>query len=82
MEYRVLIILMKNLWRGDHHCCVDQVGISYAHNGWRDASSVLSVVEQGKRDKHADVCRSHGCEFSPFGFLVLSTFGPAARDLL
>ena len=69
-------------WRGDHHCCVDLVGVSPARNGWRDASSVLSVVEQGKRDKHEAVCRSHGFDFSPFGFSVFGSFGPAARDLL
>ena len=69
-------------WRGDHHCCVDLVGVSPARNGWRDATSVLSVVEQGKRDKHADVCRSHGFDFVPFGFSVFGSFGPEAQELL
>ena len=32
----------------------------------------MSFVEQGKRDKHASTCRSHGFNFIPFGF---STFG-------
>ena len=58
------------------------MGVSPARNGWRDASSVLSVVEQGKRDKHAVVCRSHGIDFSPIGISVFGPFGPAARDLL
>ena len=43
-------------WCGDHHCCVDLVGVSPVRNGWRNATSALSAVEQGKRDKHETIC--------------------------
>ena len=69
-------------WRGDSHCCVDLVGVSPARGGWRDAASALLSVEQGKRDKHAHICRSHGFDFIPFGFSSLGSFGPAAEALL
>ena len=69
-------------WRGDSHCCVDLVGVSPARSGWRDAASALSSVEQGKRDKHASTCRSHGFDFIPFGFSTFGSFGPEAEALL
>ena len=69
-------------WRDDRHCCVDLVGVCPARGGWRDAVSVLSVVEQAKRDKHVDTCASHRFDFVPFGFSVLGSFGPAAQELL
>ena len=69
-------------WRGDRHCCVDLVGVSPARMGWRDATSALFSVEQGKSDKHARSCISHGFDFSPFGFSTFGSFGPAAEELL
>ena len=69
-------------WRGDHHCCVDLVGVSPAHNGRRDATSALSVVGQGNRDKHASICHSHGFDFVPFGSSVFGSFGREAQELL
>ena len=69
-------------WRGDHRCSVDLVGVSPARNGWKDSTTALSSVEQGKRDKHASLCRSHGFEFIPFGFLVFGSFGPEAQAFL
>ena len=58
------------------------VGVSPARGGWRDAASALPSVEQGKRDKHAHICKSHGFDFIPFGFSSLGSFGPAAEELL
>ena len=69
-------------WRGDHHCCVDLVGVSPARNGWRDAVSTLSSVEQGNRDKHVSVCRSQGFDFIPFGFSLFGSFGPEVKVFL
>ena len=53
-----------------------------ARGGWRDAVSVLSVVEQAKRDKHTDTCASHRFDFVPFSFSVFGSFGPATHELL
>ena len=50
--------------------------------GWRDAVSALAAVEQAKCDKHSEVCASHGFDFTPFGFSVFGSFGPAAQELL
>ena len=58
-----------------NHCCVDLVGMCPACNGWRDATSAFTAVEQGKRDKHETV-------FVPFGFSVFGSFGPAAQEFL
>ena len=69
-------------WRGDHHCCVDLVGVSPARGGWRDAASALATVEQAKREKHTQTCASHRFDFLPFGFSVFGPFGPAAKELL
>ena len=55
---------------------------SPARSSWRDAASALSSVEQGKRDKHASTCRSHGFDFIPFGFSTFGSFGPEAEALL
>ena len=74
--------ILLYVWLGDHHCCVDLVGVSSARNGWRDAASALMIVEQGKREKHACVCRSHGFDFIPFGFLVFGSLGPEAHGFL
>ena len=69
-------------WRDDHHCCVDLVGVSPARNGWRDAPSALSAVQQGKQDKHVSVCRSNGSDFIPFGFSVFRSFCSEAQVFL
>ena len=69
-------------WREDRHCCVDLVGVSPARGGWRDADSAAAVVEQAKRDMHSEECARHGFDLVPFGFFVLSSFGPAAQELL
>ena len=61
---------------------MDLVGVSPARGGWKDAASALTSVEQGKRDKHARTCRSHGFDFIPFGFSSLGSFGPEAEELL
>ena len=45
-------------------------------------ASTLAFVEQGKREKHACTCRSHGFDFIPFDFSSLGSFGPAAEELL
>ena len=58
------------------------VGVSSARNGWRDASGALPAIEQGKRDKHASACRSHGFDVPPFSFSVFGSFGPLAQELL
>ena len=39
------------------------------------------VFKQAKQDKHAQTCAGH-LDFLPFGFPVLSSFGPAADELL
>ena len=36
-------------WRGDHHYCVDLIGVSPARGDWWDAASALTSVEQSKR---------------------------------
>ena len=69
-------------WQGSRHRCVDLVGVSPAQGGWRGAASAVSSVEQGKVDKHAATCMSHGYDFSPFGFSTFGSFGPAAEELL
>ena len=74
--------VLLSVWGGDHHCCVDVVGVSPARNGWRDAPSTLSAVEQGKWDKRASVCRSHGFYFIEFSFSVFGSFGPEVQELL
>ena len=68
--------------RDDRQCCVDLVGVSLARGGWRDAVSALAIIEQVKRDKHAQTCASHRFDFLPFGLSVLGSFGPAAQELL
>ena len=50
--------------------------------GLRDATTALRSVEQGKSDKHARLCISHGLDFSPFGFSTFRSFGLAAEELL
>ena len=47
-----------------------------------DVAFALAYVEQGKRDKHARTCRSHGFDFISFGFSSRSSFGPEAEELL
>ena len=69
-------------WCGDFHCCADLVGLSPACGGWRDAAFALVSVEQGKREKHAHTCLTHGFDFNSFGFSSLGSFGPAAEELL
>ena len=69
-------------WRGDRHCCVDLVGVSPPHGGYRNAVYALAVVEQAKRDKHTETCASHRFDFMPFGFSVFGSFGLAAQELL
>ena len=61
-------------WRGDSYCCVDLLGVSPARSSWRDAASGLTSIEQGKRDKHSAICRSHDFDFIPFGFSTLRSF--------
>ena len=56
--------------RDDSQC------VSCARSGSRDAASVVSSVEQGKRDKHASTCRYHGFDFIPFGFSTVGSFSP------
>ena len=65
-------------WRDDRHCCVDLVGVCQARGGWRDAVSVLSVVEQAKLDKHTDTCAGHRFDFVFFGFSVFYLFRPCS----
>ena len=69
-------------WHGDRHYCIDLVGVSPVRGGWHDAVSALASVEQAKRDKHTETCASHRLDFQPFGFSVLSSFGPGAQELL
>ena len=49
--------------------------------GWQDATSALRSVEQGKSDKHAQSCISHGFDFSPFEFSTFESFGHATEEL-
>ena len=48
--------ILRYAWCGYRHSCVDLVGMSPARVGWRDATSALFSVEQGKSYKYA---RSH-----------------------
>ena len=56
--------------------------MSSARMGRRDATSTLFSVEQGKSDKYARSCISHGFDFSPFGFSTFGSVGPATEELL
>ena len=69
-------------WRGDHQCYVDLVGVSPARNGWRDATSVLPIFEEGNWDEHECACRSHGFNVIPLDFSVFGSFGLKAQELL
>ena len=40
----------------------------------------ISTVELEKQGKHASICRSHGFDFSPIGFLVLGSLRPAVGE--
>ena len=69
-------------WRGDSHCYVALVSVSPGRGGWRDGVSTLLSIQQGKRDKHAYTCESHGMGFIPLYFSTMGSFGPQAERLL
>ena len=56
--------------------------MTFARGTWRDAASARACIVEGKREKHARTCRSHGFDFISFGFTSLGSFDPAPMELL
>ena len=78
---RLAYILLYS-WRGDSLSCVDLIGVSTARSGWRDATSPLPSLEEGKREKHTATCKSHAFDLIPLGLSTFGSFGLAVEEVL
>ena len=56
--------------------------MSLTCGGFSNTNSTLALVVQGKREKHARICKSHGFDFLPFGLPSLVSFWHVVKERL